>query len=304
VIEATLPDSERLTFVIPHDLPGAANGPLLFLISVVIVGVLVSIWTARRIAAPIREFAGAAEQLGLDLTASPLAVRGPQELRTTILAVNRMQHRLQRFLEDRTQMLAAISHDLRAPLARLRLRAELVADGEQQRKMFDDLESMNAMIESTLAFARDDARQEPRTLVDLGVLVGDVCEDAGDSGETVAYTGQRGIDVHCRPALIRRAVANLIDNAVKYGENARVKIVHDSDRIVIVVDDDGPGIPPDEQEKVFAPFYRRESARDPSRAGVGLGLSIARTVAREHGGDVTLRNRDSGGLSALIELPT
>ncbi len=303
VVEAALPDGQRITFIIPYDLLRNGNGWILFLVTTVIVSGLVSIWSARRLAAPIKEFAGAAERLGLDLTAPPLAVRGPRELRRTIETVNRMQHRLQRFLEDRTQMLAAISHDLRAPLARLRLRAELVADGEQQRKMFDDLDSMNAMIESTLAFARDNARQEPRTLVDLGVLVGDVCEDAGDSGENVAYTGQRGIDVVCRPTLVRRAVANLIDNAVKYGGNARVKIVHDADRVMIVVDDDGPGIPLGEQEKVFAPFYRREAARDPAKAGVGLGLSIARTVAREHGGDVTLKNRDSGGLRAFIELP-
>jgi signal transduction histidine kinase len=304
VVEAAFQDGRRLTFTIPHDLLGNGNVLILFLISVAIVSALVSIWMARRIVAPIREFAGVAERLGLDLTAPPLAVRGPQELRSTIRAVNRMQHRLQRFLEDRTQMLAAISHDLRAPLARLRLRAELVGDGEQQRKMFDDLDSMNAMIESTLAFARDDARQEPRTLVNLGVLVGDVCEDAGDSGDKVAYTGQRGIDVSCRPSLVRRAVANLVDNAVKYGGGARVKLVHDIERVVIVIDDDGPGIPPDEHEKVFAPFYRREPARDPAKAGVGLGLSIARTVAREHGGDVTLRNRDGGGLSVRVELPT
>jgi signal transduction histidine kinase len=303
VVEAALPDGQRITFTIVYNRLRTGNGLILFLLSIVIVAGLVSIWTARRLAAPIREFAGAAERLGLDLTAPPLVVRGPQELRVTIEAVNRMQHRLQRFLEDRTQMLAAISHDLRAPLARLRLRAELVGKGEQQRKMFDDLESMNAMIESTLAFARDDARQEPRTLVDLGVLVGDVCEDAADSGDKVAYAGQRGIDVPCRPTLIRRAVANLVDNALKYGGGARVKIVRDPARVVIVVDDDGPGIPPEEQEKVFAPFYRREAARDPSKAGVGLGLSIARTVAREHGGDVTLKNRDSGGLSAHIELP-
>jgi signal transduction histidine kinase len=303
VVDAALQDGRLLTFTIPYDLLGNNNGLILFLITTVIVSALVSIWMARRLAAPIKEFAGAAERLGLDLTAPPLAVRGPRELRMTIETVNRMQHRLQRFLEDRTEMLAAISHDLRAPLARLRLRAELVADGEQQRKMFDELDSMNAMIESTLAFARDSARQEPRTLVDLGVLVGDVCEDAGDSGEKVAYAGQRGIDVPCRPTHIRRAVANLVDNAVKYGESARVKIVHEADRVVIVVDDDGPGIPAEEQERVFWPFYRREAARDPAKAGVGLGLSIARTVAREHGGDVTLRNRDGGGLSALIELP-
>jgi signal transduction histidine kinase len=303
VIEAALQNGRRLTFTVPHELLGGAAGLILFLISIAIVSALVSIWMARRIAAPIREFAGAAERLGLDLTAPPLVERGPQEMRATIQAVNRMQYRLQRFLEDRTQMLAAISHDLRAPLARLRLRAELVSDGEQQRKMFDDLDSMNAMIESTLAFARDDARQEPRTLVDLGVLVGDVCEDAGDAGDKVAYTGQRGIDVSCRPTPVRRAVANLVDNAVKYGGSARVRIVLDVGRVTIVVDDDGPGIPSEEHEKVFAPFYRREPARDPARSGVGLGLSIARTVAREHGGDVTLNNRDGGGLTALIELP-
>jgi signal transduction histidine kinase len=159
------------------------------------------------------------------------------------------------------------------------------------------------MIDSTLAFARDEARQEPRTLVDLGVLVGDVCEDVGDVGGKVAYSPWRGIDVPCRPTLVRRAVANLIDNAVKYGGSACVRIVRDKGRVLIIVDDDGPGIPADEQEKVFAPFYRREPARNPAKAGVGLGLSIARTVAREHGGDVTLRNRDGGGLSALIELP-
>lgn len=303
VLEAALPDGQRITFTIPGVPSFGVYVLPIFLVSLVLVAILIAFWTARRLARPIREFARAAERLGVDLTAPPLAVRGPQELRTTIEVFNRMQERLRRFLEDRTQMLAAISHDLRAPLARLRLRAELVADGEQQRKMFDDLEAMNAMIDSTLAFARDDARQEPRRLVDLGVLVGDVCEDVGDAGGKVSYSGPRSIDVPCRPNLVRRALANLIDNAIKYGRAARVKIVRDGDRILIVVDDDGPGIPPQEHEKVFAPFYRLEPARDPGKAGVGLGLSVARTVAREHGGDVTLVNRDGGGLSVLFELP-
>ena len=302
-IYADLPDGQRILFTIPDYPRGAGYGLLIFSVSIVFIATVVSIWMAHRIAAPIRDFGRAAERLGVDLTAPPLAERGPQELRVTIQAFNRMQDRLRRFLEDRTQMLAAISHDLRAPLARLRLRAELVADGEPQRKMFDDLEDMNAMIDSTLAFARNDARREPRRLVDLGVLVGDVCEDAGDAGGEVSYTGQRGIDIPCRPTDIRRAVANLVDNAVKYGGCVRVDVVRDASRITIVVDDDGPGIPPEEQEKVFAPFYRREPARDPAKAGVGLGLSIARTVAREHGGDVTLGNHSTGGLRALIELP-
>jgi signal transduction histidine kinase len=303
LMEVALPDGQRMRIRLPASVAMARFGMLQFLGMVLFVAVIVAFWTARRLAGPIRAFAGAAERLGVDLAAPPLALRGPQELRTTIQAFNRMQDRLRRFLEDRTQMLAAISHDLRAPLARLRLRAELVADGEQQRKMFDDLDVMNAMIDSTLAFARDDAREEARRLVDLGVLIGDVCEDAADTGDQVSYLGRRGIDVPCRPALMRRAVANLIDNAVKYGAAARVQIDREADRVVIVVDDDGPGIPLEEQERVFAPFYRMETARDPGKAGVGLGLSVARTIAREHGGDVTLRNRDGGGLSALIELP-
>jgi signal transduction histidine kinase len=302
-VQATLQDGRRLTFTISYGLLGNSNGLILFLISIAIVSIVMSIWMARWIVAPIRALASAAERLGVDLTAPQLAVRGPQELRATVQAVNRMQHRLQRFLEDRTQMLAAISHDLRAPLARLRLRVELVSDGEQQRKMFDDLDSMNAMIDSTLAFARDDTRQEPRKLVDLGVLIGDVCEDIADAGGKVSFSGQRGVNASCRPTLMRRAVANLVDNAVKYGGGASVQINRDLDRVVIIVDDDGPGIPTEEQEKVFEPFYRREPARDPAKAGVGLGLSIARTVAREHGGDVTLRNRGNGGLRASIELP-
>jgi len=304
LLEAALPDGQRITFAV-HGVPSFGGGYVLpiFLGSLLFVAILIAFWTARLLARPIREFARAAERLGVDLTAPPLAVRGPQELRTTIETFNRMQDRLRRFLEDRTQMLAAISHDLRAPLARMRLRAEFVEDGEQQCKMFDDLEDMNAMIDSTLAFARDDARREPRRLVDLGVLVEDVCEDVGDAGGNVSYNGPRGVDVPCRPSLVRRAVANLIDNAVKYGGVARVKIVRETGRVVIVVEDDGPGIPPEEHEKVFAPFYRREPARDPAKAGVGLGLSIARTVAREHGGDVSLRNGDHGGLRALIELP-
>ena len=303
VVEAGLPDGQRISFTIVG-LPSSGGYLVpIFLGSLVLVALLIALLTARRLARPIREFANASERLGVDLTAPPMAVRGPQELRATIQAFNRMQDRLRRFLEDRTQMLAAISHDLRAPLARLRLRAELVADGEQQRKMFDDLDVMNAMIDSTLAFARDDSRQEPRRLVDIGVLVGDICEDIADTGGKVSYVGARGVDVSCRPTLVHRAVANLIDNAVKYGCAARVRIDRDGERVLIVVDDDGPGIPADEQERVFAPFYRLQAARDPGKAGVGLGLSVARTVAREHGGDVTLKNRDGGGLSALIELP-
>jgi signal transduction histidine kinase len=267
-----------------------------------IVGLL-SFWTARRLATPISAFADAARRLGVDPDAPPLAERGPRELRTAIRAFNHMQERLRRFVDDRTQMVAAMSHDLRTPLTRLRLRAEFIEDPEQQRRMLADLDSMGDMIDSTLAFVRDDARREPRMLVDLGALVEGVCENASDAGGAVVFSPRRDIDVLGRPNAIARAVANLVDNAVKYGGAARAALVSEPGRIVVVVDDDGPGIPAEERENVFAPFYRLERSRNRDTGGVGLGLAVARTVAREHGGDVTLANIDGGGLRARLELP-
>jgi signal transduction histidine kinase len=257
----------------------------------------------RKLAAPIRHFADAAERLGVDTTMPPLAERGPHELRTAIRAFNRMQERLRRFVDDRTQMLAAMSHDLRTPLNRMRLRAEFIEDAEQQRKMFADLEAMNAMIDTTLAFARDDACREPRKLVDLGILVEDVCEDVADAGGNASFSGPHGVNVRCRPTAVSRAVANLIENAVKYAGAARVRVMPENDHVVIAVEDDGPGVPVEQQERVFAPFYRLEPSRNPDTGGVGLGLSVARTIAREHGGDIVLANRPGGGLCARLELP-
>lgn len=264
---------------------------------------LLSTLAARRFAAPITQFVRGAERLGVDTTAPPLVESGPDELRAATRAFNRMQERLRRFVEDRTQMLAAMSHDLRTPLNRLRLRAELIEDEEQQRKMFADLEAMSIMIESTLAFVRDDRAREPRKLVDLGVLVEDVCEDASDAGGSVSYSGPKGVNIRCRPMAVARAVANLVDNAIKYGGGARVCLLREAEHVVIAVEDDGPGIPPGERERVFTPFYRLEPSRNPATGGVGLGLSVARTVAREHGGDVRLANRAEGGLCARMELP-
>jgi signal transduction histidine kinase len=305
VIEAALPDKRWLVMTVPHYVP-----PLIPYIrlawvfgSASILSGLVSVIAARRFARPIGAFARAAERLGIDTRATPIAEGGPHELRIAIRAFNRMQERLKRYVHDRTQMLAAMSHDLRTPLNRLRLRAEFIEDPEQQRKMFGDLEAMNLMIDQTLAFARDDAQREPRRLVELGVLVEDVCEDAADAGACISYTGPRGVNVCCQPTALSRAVANLVDNAVKYSGAAQVRLFRGPDRIVILIEDHGPGIPPEECEKVFAPFYRLERSRNSDTGGVGLGLSIARTIAREHGGDITLANRRDHGLCACLELP-
>jgi signal transduction histidine kinase len=289
--------SDREFELFPLRRLASASGLFLLIIAVV------SIWTARRLAAPISDFGRAAERLGVDSDAPPLAERGPRELRGALRAFNQMQQRLRRFVEHRTQMLAAMSHDLKTPLTRLRLRAEFVEDEEQQRKMLADLDAMSAMIESTLIFARDDSRREPRLLVDLRALVENVCDNAIDAGGKVTFAAPRALNVTCRPTAVLRAIANLLDNAIKYGDSARVDLSREAERVVITIDDAGPGIPAEEHENVFAPFYRLEPSRNPDTGGVGLGLAVARTIMREHGGDVTLSNRPTKGLRVRVELP-
>ena len=300
-VQFALPEGQWLVITMRDFIVGEFSllrTPVMLLAFFTIIGLL-SLWTARRLAKPISAFADAAERFGVDPDAPPLAERGPHELRTAIRAFNRMQQRLRRFVNDRTQMVAAMSHDLRTPLTRLRLRAEFIDDQEQQRRMLADLDSMESMIDSTLAFVRDDTQREPRMLVDLGALVQSVCENASDAGGTVDFSPERGVDVTVRPNAISRAVANLIDNAIKYGGGARAALVHEPGRVVVFVEDNGPGIPDNERENVFAPFYRLERSRNRDTGGVGLGLA----VAREHGGDISLDNIKGGGLRARLELP-
>ena len=264
---------------------------------------LLSLLTARRLANPLSQLSLAVEQLGVAGDARQLPRKGPREVRLMIDAFNRMQERLRRFNEDRVQMLAAISHDLRTSLTRLKLRLEVGADEGQQQKMIAELDAMNAMMGSILSFARDDTKREPSALIDLGSVVEGVCEDAADAGAAVAYSGDSGITVSGRPTALRRVVSNLVDNAVKYGGGAEVTLTRQAARIVVAVEDRGSGIPRSEREKVFEPFYRIESSRNPDTGGVGLGLSVARSIAREHGGDIVLAARKGGGLSARLELP-
>jgi signal transduction histidine kinase len=271
--------------------------------AIVVVIAALSLWAARRLTAPLAGFAAAAERLGVDGEAPALPESGPRELRAAISAFNRMQERLRRFVADRTQMLAAISHDLRTPLTRLRLRAELVDDPEMQRRMLADLDEMEAMIAATLAFARDDAHRERRERLDLADLIQSLCEDQSDAGHQALYEGPGHLAIDGRPLALRRAFANLMANAVAYGGGFTVRLTAGGDHIRADIDDDGPGIPDTEREKVFAPFYRLERSRSRDTGGVGLGLPIARTILRGHGGDVTLANRAGGGLTVTVTLP-
>jgi signal transduction histidine kinase len=269
-----------------------------------ILAVLLSTLAARRLVMPLSELATAVEQLGGSGDILPIPARGPREVQKTIQAFNRMQERLRRFNEDRTRMIAAMSHDLRTPLTRLQLRLEIVEDRENRRKMLGDLTTMSEMIESVLSFARDDTKHEPRSLVDLSALVEGVCDEAADAGAPATYSGPRDVAIWCRPTMVRRAITNIVDNAAKYGGSAAVGLIPGAEHVVITVEDEGPGIPRSEREKVFDPFYRLEGSRNPGTGGVGLGLSVARSIIWEHGGDITLANRRGGGLTVRLELPT
>ncbi|HLZ64862.1 MAG TPA: ATP-binding protein [Aliidongia sp.] len=268
-----------------------------------VVIILCSLWFARKAARNLSQFSAAADAIGRSVDAPLLPESGPHEVRLAAKAFNRMQERLRRFVNDRTQMLAAISHDLRTPLTRLRLRAEFVDDDAQRAKMLSDIAEMEAMITATLAFARDDALREPRTPQDLDQLLDQLASDLCDSGYPVQYEPGEPVVVSCSPGGVRRAIANLAENAVKYGDVAHLSLQRHGDLVTILIEDDGPGIPPELAEQVFQPFFRLEGSRNRDTGGVGLGLSVARTIIRGHGGDIELSNRPEGGLRVTVTLP-
>ena len=265
------------------------------MISYVIVG---------RMTAPLKQLSQAAEKLGTDVQAPAIPETGPEEVRRTAQAFNVMQNRIRSFVEDRTQMLGAIAHDLGTPITRLRLRAEFVEDDGLREKMLRDLDDMQQMVASTLAFIREEAASEPRAVVDLGSLLARVCDDIQDTGARVELVEiPRGILFECGPIGLRRALGNLIDNAAKYGNCATVSLIAETEIVRIFIDDDGPGIPDTRQNDVFQPFRRLDESRNQDIAGTGLGLAIARTIVRAHGGDISIRNRKEGGLRAELRLP-
>jgi len=262
-----------------------------------------SFWVVHRLTVPLRNFAQAATRLGKDVGAPPLDETGPLEIREAAMAFNQMQERLKRLVANRTEMLAAISHDLRTPITLLRLRSELIEDEEERTKMQATLDNMEKMIASTMDFARQDAVTEERRKVDLTALVASICDDLSDAGRDVQFAETDKYLYDCRPLALQRAITNLIDNALKYGQRADVSMKADDDAITITVTDHGPGIPTDQLEEVFQPFYRCDASRNPETGGTGLGLSVVQSVAHAHGGWVVLRNLVTGGLSADLGLP-
>ncbi len=302
VISMRLRDGEWLSVATPPTPMPAFWGSQFFWLAVpgLLIVVTVSIWAVRRAIQPLHLFARAAERLGMDFNAKPLAETGPREVRLAAKAFNLMQLRLQTFVRSRTHMLAAISHDLRTPITRLKLRAEFVDDKEQRQKMLADLDEMEAMIATTLRFARDDVMGEPAEALDLAALVRECAQSEKGSvhcilPEELPFSGS--------PVGLKRLVNNLLGNAMRYAQTVEVELSTTDDSIILNVRDDGPGIPQDMLERVFDPFVRVEGSRSRETGGAGLGLAAVRTIAQAHGGEVELINRDGGGLDVRMVLP-
>lgn len=277
--------------------------PAMSLLTVVLAAAAIglALWLVlARLLGPLRRLAGAAERLGRGEEVGPLPVSGPSEMRALTEAFNQMRQRLHRMVSDRTQMLAALGHDLRSPLTALRLRAEMVEEDETRERLMVSLDEMQEMVEQTLTYARGVWTAEGVEDVDAGAMLRDL---AGEAGGLPLHLPPAPVLLRLRPATIRRALRNLIDNARRYGTGVEIALHPRPDSIAIEIADRGPGIPPEELARVFDPFVRLEASRSRETGGAGLGLSIARSIVQAHGGEVTLANRAGGGLVATVTLP-
>jgi signal transduction histidine kinase len=277
-------------------------GTLVFLASAM---ALLSFWAARALTSPLTRFAAAAEQFRLSGAQAPLAEHGATEVRTLARALNDMQTRIRRMVDERTRMLAAVGHDLRTPITRLRLRAEDIADQALRSAVLRDLDGMQALVHATLSFLRDQSARGRTVRTDLPSLVQSICDDFADLGGEIDFSGPARLEVDCDPDQLKRAIVNVIENGLKFGHRVAVRIHADADgAAVIEVVDDGPGIPDAEKERVLEPFYRGDAARgSESRSSFGLGLTIARTIMDAHGGGLELRDAAPHGLIVRLTLP-
>lgn len=269
------------------------------LISIILLSLLAVRWVTR----PLGTLAEAAQNIGKDITYPPLRESGPKEVRKAVKAFNTMQERLRRYIEDRSRVLAAVSHDLKTPITRLRLRLALLKDEELQSRFEKDLDDMEQMVRATLDYLRGTESKEKPVQININGLLESLQDDAGELGWEVNLTKADVAPYTGRPLALKRCLMNLIENAVRYGQAADIRLEENQERLVIIIADRGEGVPEAELEGLFDPFYRREESRARETGGTGLGLGIARNIARGHGGDVILRKGRSTGLEAVVTLP-
>jgi signal transduction histidine kinase len=299
-----LPDGAMISARLLRQRPFWQGPWTLTLMFAVVSVTLLSLWAARALTAPLSSFAKAAEDFSLNGAAAPLPERGPEEIRSVAKALNRMRERITTLIDDRTKMLAAISHDLRTPITRMRLRAEFIEDDAHRSRMLRDLEQMRSMLEAVLSFLRNDRKLESMTLVDIASTLQLVTDQFADMGHKVAYDGPEHAMATVRPDDLHRSVTNLVENAVRYGAEATIRLRVSPETATIEVEDDGPGISDARKEVMLEPFVRGDDARNMDEAaGFGLGLSIARTIAIAHHGALSLNDRQPHGLIVRIQLP-
>ncbi len=287
----------------PHPLTRRPYTLLAQLGVLLVVALLLSLLAVTWVTRPLAMLANAARALGRDIRRPPLPETGPTEVRRAAAAFNLMQKRLLEFMSSRLRTLAAISHDLKTPVTRLRLRAEMLDDPQLREDFNRDLDEMDAMLSATLAYMRGEAEREQLQSLDINALLESMVSDAQALGQDVTLTGRASAPYPARPRALRRALDNLVQNALRYGGNAEIQIAERPRSLDIRIMDRGPGIPTAELEQVFEPFYRTERSRNRATGGTGLGLSIARDVALSHGGTLHLVNRAGGGLEAILTLP-
>ena len=304
LVSIPLSQGQRLNFstVMPLAYAPGWERALAMTGSFVVAVLLLSLWAIGKLSMPLKRFASAATAFAHNIYAPALPETGPSEVREAARAFNDMQNQIRRLVENRAQMLAAISHDLRTPLTTVRLRAENVAEPELRSKMLAALNDMDAMLSSTLAFAREGTEHEETCMTDIGSLLEAICEDMSDTGREVTCAVEGEILAPCRPVALKRALTNLVDNAVKYGGRADVSAKVNGRNVEITIEDEGPGIPETEMERIFLPFYRLETSRSRNTGGVGLGMAIAQMTIDTHGGSIDLYNRAGGGLCVQVRL--
>jgi signal transduction histidine kinase len=297
-------DGNRLyfTYLPPATAGGVPPRVVVALLAQLIVIVILTLIAVHWATRPLSDLAAAAEKIGTNVDSPPLDEAGTIEVRDAARAFNRMQTRIANYLRDRTRLLAAISHDLKTPITRLRLRSELLPDDELREKFVRDLQELETMVGRALEFAKGHDVREPAQPINVVALVESLQDDYREGGATVEVEGTAGSFVG-RPLAIKQCLRNLVDNAIKYGGRARIILADGEQKLSIRVRDGGNGIPDEMLERVFDPFFRLEESRNRDTGGTGLGLSIARNVAESHAGTLVLRNADGGGLEATLTLP-
>lgn len=303
-VTITLPDGDTAVFRTLAPRPGPRLPRFIFVqlgaLALVLSAVLYAV--TRTITRPLDELARAADEVGRGATTTPLKERGARELLRATRAFNSMQERLRRYLDSRTQVLAAMSHDLRTPLTRLRLRVESIDDDDLRQRCVEDLDEMSSMIRGALGVFRGLNDEETAVPVDINALARELQRQHAELGGEVNVVGAAESPYLAKPLALKRCLGNLVQNAIRHGVRATIDI-EDGQQLVLRVLDEGPGIPEDMLDKVFEPFFRLEASRNRDTGGTGLGLSIARDIAQAHGGTLTLRNRAAGGLQATLTLP-